>query len=202
VIFIGTVGRTYFAYGRFCFRCRVARWPSVVLERVEYAHDSEVRPGVRHTSSMAAMKSVTSVGLTPGVVLFATERTAKAGWLACVGERSGRPSETDMAQRIRELSATRRIRQILTMFVALQILDVLTTLLGFRFGAVESSPFIGRLMELGPVTGLVVSKVIASALAGAALFTNRERLVRFVNFWFVAVVGWNLIIITLASARA
>jgi hypothetical protein len=107
-----------------------------------------------------------------------------------------------MAERIRELSATRRIRQIVTIFIALQVLDVLTTLLGFRVGAAESSPFIGRLMEFGPVTGLLLSKLIASALAGAALFAHRERLVRFVNFWFVAVVGWNLVVITIASAGA
>jgi len=34
--------------------------------------------------------------------------------------------------------------------------------------------------------------------AMAALLSNRERLVRFVNLWFVGIVGWNLVVINLA----
>lgn len=107
-----------------------------------------------------------------------------------------------MAERIRTLTATRRIRQILTVFLCLQALDVLTTLIGFRVGASESSPFIARLVQFGPVTGLLVSKLVATSLAGMALLSRRERLVRFVNFWFVAVVGWNLVVIARASCGA
>lgn len=104
-----------------------------------------------------------------------------------------------MAQRIKLLTATRRIRQILTIFLCLQVLDVLTTLLGFRIGASESSPFISSLLSFGPVTGLLLSKLVATTLACAAVIAKRERLVRFVNFWFVAVVGWNLVIIGVAT---
>jgi hypothetical protein len=105
-----------------------------------------------------------------------------------------------MSERFHELTATRRIRQILTVFLCLQVLDVVTTLIGFRVGAGESSPFISALLGFGPVTGLVLSKFLAISLACAALMTKRERLVRFVNFWFVAVVGWNLVIIRVASS--
>jgi hypothetical protein len=105
----------------------------------------------------------------------------------------------DIVEQLRERGAMRRVRQILTVFLCLQILDVLTTLFGLRLGASESSIFVGRLLQFGPVTGLVLSKVLALGLATAALMFNRERLVRFVNFWFVAVVGWNLVIITVAS---
>lgn len=105
-----------------------------------------------------------------------------------------------MAQRLRQLTATRRIRQILTVFLCLQALDILTTLHGFRVGASESSPFISTLLAFGPVTGLVLSKLLAIGLATAALLGHRERLVRFVNFWFVAVIGWNLLVIEVASS--
>jgi hypothetical protein len=107
-----------------------------------------------------------------------------------------------MARRIRELTATRRSRQILTVFLLLQVLDVVTTLVGFRAGARESSPFISTQLSFGPVTGLLVSKLVATTLACAALLAHRERLVRFINFWFVAVVGWNLVIISVARAGA
>ena len=63
-----------------------------------------------------------------------------------------------MGRRLKLLSATRRTRQLLTVFLCLQVLDVLTTLHGFRVGASESSPFISSLLSFGPVTGLVISK--------------------------------------------
>ena len=96
----------------------------------------------------------------------------------------------------------RRVRQILTIFFCLQVLDVLTTLLGLSAGASEGSIFVARLLQLGPVTGLVLAKAIATALAAGALLLRRERLVRCINLWFVALVGWNLVIISLASSRS
>ena len=114
----------------------------------------------------------------------------------------GRELRIDMIEHLRGLHAMSRVRQqILTIFFCLQILDVLTTLFGLHLGATEGSIFVGRLLQFGPITGLVVSKVLATFLAGAALIFNRERLVRFVNFWFVAVVGWNLMILSLAASR-
>src|SRR4051812_26109890 len=107
-----------------------------------------------------------------------------------------------MIQHSRELWAVRRVRQLLTIFFSLQILDVLTTLLGLSAGASEGSIFVARFLQLGPVTGLVLAKGIATALAAAALLLRRERLVRFINFWFVAVVGWNLVIISITSSRS
>jgi hypothetical protein len=46
-------------------------------------------------------------------------------------------------------------------FLYLQLLDLLTTLLGFRLGAAEASPFIRLIMHAGPVTGVIASKVLA-----------------------------------------
>ena len=39
-------------------------------------------------------------------------------------------------------------------FVGLQLLDLLTTLLGFKLGAAEASPFIRMLMNAGPTAGV------------------------------------------------
>ena len=38
-------------------------------------------------------------------------------------------------------------------FIYLQLLDLLTTLVGFKLGASEASPFIRMLMHAGPVGG-------------------------------------------------
>lgn len=106
-----------------------------------------------------------------------------------------------MVQHIHQFQAVPRVRQIVVVFICLQVLDVLTTLVGLRFGAAESSVFVARLIQSGPVSGLLLSKAIALFLATAALVAKRERLLRFVNFWFASVVGWNLIIITIARSR-
>lgn len=83
----------------------------------------------------------------------------------------------------------------LAVFVFLQALDVLTTLMGLRAGAQEASLFIGRLMNAGPVAGLLISKIFAVLLASAALKFHRGRVIVFLNYWFALVVTWNLIMI-------
>ncbi len=91
----------------------------------------------------------------------------------------------------------------LTIFVALQVLDILTTLLGLQMGAEESSAFLGRLMSVGPVAALLIAKILAVMLVAIAMKVKRPRIVVFLNFWFAAVVSWNLAIILMTQwARA
>jgi hypothetical protein len=80
----------------------------------------------------------------------------------------------------------------LTTFVSLQTLDILTTLIGLRLGASEGSVFISRLMRLGPLQALLISKIFAALLVAMALRWKRPRVVVFLNYWFVLVVSWNL----------
>jgi hypothetical protein len=90
----------------------------------------------------------------------------------------------------------------LTVFVALQILDIATTLIGLRMGASESSFFIGRLMHAGPIAALLIAKLFAVMLVMIALKVHRPRIVVFLNYWFAAVVTWNLGLILLAGLRS
>jgi len=83
----------------------------------------------------------------------------------------------------------------LTVFVALQCLDILTTLMGIRLGAHETSIFIGRLMHQGPVAALLIAKIFAVLLVAVALRFRRPRFVVFLNYWFTAIVTWNLVMI-------
>ena len=47
----------------------------------------------------------------------------------------------------------------LQIFLYLQLLDILTTYVGLRNGLAEASPFIQFLMRMGPLAGLLGSKI-------------------------------------------
>ncbi len=83
----------------------------------------------------------------------------------------------------------------LQIFLCLQVLDVLTTLVGFRLGLVEASPFIQYLMHLGPVTGVVGSKIVAVLLGGLCVWRGLPHIIRLINFWYAGLVIWNLTLI-------
>jgi len=89
----------------------------------------------------------------------------------------------------------------LTVFFSLQALDVVTTLLGLRLGAGEASFFVGRLMKLGTLEGLLLSKVLAVILVATAMGFRRPRVVVFLNYWFAALITWNLLTILTSLAR-
>jgi len=83
----------------------------------------------------------------------------------------------------------------LELFVYLQVLDVLTTWIGLRLGLTEASPFIRHLMQFGPAAGLALSKLVAFSLAGLCVWLNRRHVVRWINYWYAALVVWNMALI-------
>jgi hypothetical protein len=86
-------------------------------------------------------------------------------------------------------------RPSLSIFVFLQVLDVLTTLIGLRLGAGEASVFVGRLMHLGLIPGLMISKILAVLLVLIALRRKKPQIVVMANIWFAGLVTWNLLLI-------
>jgi hypothetical protein len=88
----------------------------------------------------------------------------------------------------------------LEIFFLLQLLDILTTLVGFRLGASEASPFVRVLVELGPALGVLLSKGIAVGLGAMCVATRRLHLIRWINYWYAGLVVWNLGIILRALA--
>jgi hypothetical protein len=90
----------------------------------------------------------------------------------------------------------------LTVFIALQLLDIFTTLLGLQLGAREGSLFLGRLMRAGPLAALLIAKIIAILLVAMALRFKRPRVVVFLNYWLAAVVSWNLVVILISQFSA
>ncbi len=77
-------------------------------------------------------------------------------------------------------------------FLYLQVLDFLTTLVGFKLGIPEASPFVRSLMHFGPSIAVAASKIAAIALAGLCVGLNRTYLVRWINYWYAALIVWNL----------
>ena len=64
------------------------------------------------------------------------------------------------------------------MFLYLQVLDVLTTWMGFRVGLAEASPFVRFLMHVGPLGGSLGSKMVAVLLGGYCVWRGRFQVLR------------------------
>ena len=62
---------------------------------------------------------------------------------------------------------------ITQVFVYLQLLDLITTLVGFKLGASEASPFVRMLMHGGAATGVFASKLLPSVSARFACTTRK-----------------------------
>ena len=86
-------------------------------------------------------------------------------------------------------------------FIYLQLLDLATTLIGFRLGAMEASPFIRMLMFAGPTVGVILSKAIAMGLAGLCIYMKKRHLIRWANYWYGGLVLWNLLILLAAPGN-
>lgn len=87
-------------------------------------------------------------------------------------------------------------------FIYLQLLDFLTTLVGFKLGAAEASPFIAKLIHAtSPAWGVAASKVIGLGIGGLCVALNRMKIVNWINYWYAGLVVWNLSIILVAGNR-
>ncbi|HTS28513.1 MAG TPA: DUF5658 family protein [Bryobacteraceae bacterium] len=87
---------------------------------------------------------------------------------------------------------------ITQIFIYLQLLDLLTTLVGFKVGADEASPFIRMLMHVGPVAGVLASKVLALILGGVCVYAKKLSLIRWISYWYAGLVVWNLMVMLTA----
>jgi len=83
---------------------------------------------------------------------------------------------------------------IQNIFIYLQLLDLLTTLVGFKLGAAEASPFIRAMMHLGPAMGVIASKALALGLGAFCVYAKKTNLIRFATYWYSALVAWNLMV--------
>ena len=90
---------------------------------------------------------------------------------------------------------------IYQIFVYLQLLDLLTTLVGFRMGAVEASPFIRGLMHAGPTAGVIASKVVALGIGALCVSMDKAHVIRWISYWYGGLVVWNLMVLLAMPGR-
>ena len=83
-------------------------------------------------------------------------------------------------------------------FIYLQLLDLLTTLVGFKVGVGEASPFIRMMMHAGPTTGVVISKVLALGLGAFCVWANKAHVIRWISYWYSGLIVWNLTVMLVA----
>jgi len=86
---------------------------------------------------------------------------------------------------------------LIATFLALQLVDLLTTLMGLRLGAGEACPLVRFLASagLGSTFGVVAAKLVALLLGGVAIGLHRPNVIRMINYWFAALAAWNIAII-------
>lgn len=89
----------------------------------------------------------------------------------------------------------------LQLFLYLQVLDFMTTMIGFRLGASELSPFVKWLTDFGPAAGVLMSKAIAVLLAAFCVWRQKFRIIRLINYWYAGLIVWNLMILMILGHR-
>jgi len=50
-------------------------------------------------------------------------------------------------------------------------------------------------MGIGPMAGVLLSKVVALLLGAACVRSGRFQVIRLINYWYAALVVWNLTLI-------
>ncbi len=81
------------------------------------------------------------------------------------------------------------------LFLALQVADFASTLTALALGGSEQNPLVSHLMGFGPISGLLLSKLLVVLLAAMAVQAQRSRSVRVANVAFAGVVVWNCFIV-------
>jgi hypothetical protein len=81
----------------------------------------------------------------------------------------------------------------LSLFIYLQILDFLTTMLFLKMGLFESSWVVGALVHWSPILGVMLAKAVAIAIGCLAIRYHKDRVVKLANVGYSGVVAWNLL---------
>ena len=85
----------------------------------------------------------------------------------------------------------------LSVFLALQLFDLATTLVFLRHGVAEANPLVAALIRHSaqPAIAAAGDKAAGCGLACYAWRSRRTRLLRRANLFFALCVGWNLLAI-------
>lgn len=86
-------------------------------------------------------------------------------------------------------------------FAYLQMLDLLSTIAFLLQGVGEANPLVRWSMEMAPnpVVGLLLVKAAGLVLALYCVQAGRDRLLARMNFFYAALIAWNLFCLVLAN---
>ena len=82
-------------------------------------------------------------------------------------------------------------------FLFLQVLDLLTTIVVLKLGGYEANPLVNYLMHVGPIGGLLLAKAVVIATGAAIVWYNRHRAVFIANYAYAGIVCWNLTVLAI-----
>jgi hypothetical protein len=82
---------------------------------------------------------------------------------------------------------------VIEIFLLLQVLDFMSTLIGIRLGGTELSPFANFLMGLHHFWGLTAVKAIGFVMAGYCVWSRRLKVIGWFNYASALIVVWNLL---------
>jgi Domain of unknown function (DUF5658) len=103
-------------------------------------------------------------------------------------------SDARMVNRGIATTPEKAVSTAMMVFIALQCLDLLTTVAAFSHGGMELNPVVSSLMRwTGRVPAVLVSK--AALISLILLLNRRARILRFANILYAGVVVWNLAIV-------
>jgi len=87
----------------------------------------------------------------------------------------------------------------LSLFIYLQLLDFLTTILFLKLGLGEASWVVAALIRWSPILGVVVAKAGTILAALIAVRLHKDRVMRWANMGYSGVVVWNLFCMIVAK---
>jgi hypothetical protein len=118
-----------------------------------------------------------------------SEQAASIVNLQSMGSISTQPPVENLKSEPR--SGVRKILFSRWTFVALQVLDLSTTLIAFRLGAMEVNPLVAHLtVYFGRTGGVVASKLIAIAIAMGV-----KRRIWMINLFYAGIIVWNVLVL-------
>ena len=88
---------------------------------------------------------------------------------------------------------------LLSIFVYLQVLDLLTTILFLKLGLPEGNWLVGLLVQWSPWLGVLLAKLGTILVALIAVHYQKIRVMRLANVGYGGVVVWNLVIMILSK---
>lgn len=82
---------------------------------------------------------------------------------------------------------------MIPLFIYLNALDFLTTLVGLKHGYSEASPFIAMFIHVNPILGLVIAKLCAAVIAAVGYYFKKPMVIVVLNYWLAGLIVWNLV---------